>query len=163
MRIFLIGLPGCGKSTVAQILAEKLNYKFIDMDQAIIARVGKSISDIFKDDGETYFRDIESKVLADLNEVDNIVIACGGGICEYNPRNLFKGLVIFLKVDVSILEERLRNDDTRPLLKSNSVYQLAQKRNNTYETYSDITIDNYDIDETIDTLIDKIKEYINYC
>ncbi len=162
MRIFIIGLPGCGKTTVAKVLATKMNYKFIDMDKAIEARTGKTINDIFKDDGETYFRKIETKVLESVNSLENVVIACGGGICENNSKSSFKGKVIFLKVDLKILEARLLNDNTRPLLKKNSIYQLAEKRNNLYQAIADITLTNNEgLEETVDNIIEVLNEDIN--
>ena len=162
MRIFIIGLPGCGKTTVAKVLAAKMNYKFIDMDKAIEARTGKTINDIFKDDGETYFRKIETEVLESVNSLENVVIACGGGICENNSKSSFKGKVIFLKVDLKILEARLLNDNTRPLLKKNSIYQLAEKRNNLYQAIADITLTNNEgLEETVDNIIEVLNEDIN--
>lgn len=157
MRIYFIGLPGSGKSTVAKLLSNKLNYKFIDMDKAIEARCNKTINDIFKDDGEVYFRNVESKVLNDLNNISNVVIACGGGIVEKNPKSNFKGLVIFLTTPLEIIEERLANDSTRPLMKNNSIYELAKKRNKLYEDISDITIKNLNLEETVDLILEKIK------
>lgn len=162
MRIFIIGLPGCGKTTIAKVLATRMNYKFIDMDKAIEARTGKTINDIFKDDGETYFRKIETKVLESVNSLENVVIACGGGICENNSKSSFKGKVIFLKVDLQILEARLLNDNTRPLLKKNSIYQLAEKRNNLYQAIADITLTNNEgLEETVDNIIEVLNEDIN--
>lgn len=161
MRIFFIGLPGSGKSTVAKLLAQRLNYKFIDMDTAISAREDMSINDIFKEKGEAYFRQVETKVLNSLNEIDNVVIACGGGVCLYNPKSSFKGLVIFLKVDVKVLEGRLVNDETRPLLKKNSIYELALERNDKYSQIADLTIENNKIDETVKTIVEVLHENFN--
>lgn len=162
MRIFIIGLPGCGKTTIAKVLATRMNYKFIDMDKAIEARTGKTINDIFKDDGETYFRKIETEVLESVNSLENVVIACGGGICENNSKSSFKGKVIFLKVDLQILEARLLNDNTRPLLKKNSIYQLAEKRNNLYQTIADITLTNNEgLEETVNNIIEVLNENID--
>ncbi len=162
MRIFIIGLPGCGKTTIAKVLATRMNYKFIDMDKAIEARTGKTINDIFKDDGEAYFRKIETEVLESVNSLENVVIACGGGICENNSKSSFKGKVIFLKVDLQILEARLLNDNTRPLLKKNSIYQLAEKRNNLYQTIADITLTNNEgLEETVNNIIEVLNENID--
>ena len=158
MRIFIIGLPGCGKTTIAKLLANKLHYKFIDIDTAIEAKENMTINEIFKNKGESYFRTIEAQTLNDLNQIEDVVIACGGGICENNSKSSFKGITIFLKVDVKVLERRLANDTTRPLLKTNSIYQLAIKRNDKYANLADLTIENTNIDTTVETIIEVLNE-----
>lgn len=158
MRIFIIGLPGCGKTTIAKLLANRLHYKFIDIDTAIEAKENMTINEIFKNKGESYFRTIEAQTLNDLNQIEDVVIACGGGICENNSKSSFKGITIFLKVDVKVLERRLANDTTRPLLKTNSIYQLAIKRNDKYANLADLTIENTNIDTTIETIIEVLNE-----
>lgn len=158
MRIFIIGLPGCGKTTIAKLLANRLHYKFIDIDTAIEAKENMTINEIFKNKGESYFRIIEAQTLNDLNQIEDVVIACGGGICENNSKSSFKGITIFLKVDVKVLERRLANDTTRPLLKTNSIYQLAIKRNDKYANLADLTIENTNIDTTVETIIEVLNE-----
>ena len=158
MRIFIIGLPGCGKTTIAKLLANRLHYKFIDIDTAIEAKENMTINEIFKNKGESYFRTIETQTLNDLNQIEDVVIACGGGICENNSKSSFKGITIFLKVDVKVLERRLANDTTRPLLKTNSIYQLAIKRNDKYANLADLTIENTNIDTTVETIIEVLNE-----
>ena len=158
MRIFIIGLPGCGKTTIAKLLANRLHYKFIDIDTAIEAKENMTINQIFKNKGESYFRTIEAQTLNDLNQIEDVVIACGGGICENNSKSSFKGITIFLKVDVKVLERRLANDTTRPLLKTNSIYQLAIKRNDKYANLADLTIENTNIDTTVETIIEVLNE-----
>lgn len=158
MRIFIIGLPGCGKTTIAKLLANRLHYKFIDIDTAIEAKENMTINEIFKNKGESYFRTIEAQTLNDLNQIEDVVIACGGGICENNSKSSFKGITIFLKVDVKVLDRRLANDTTRPLLKTNSIYQLAIKRNDKYANLADLTIENTNIDTTVETIIEVLNE-----
>ena len=158
MRIFIIGLPGCGKTTIAKLLANRLHYKFIDIDTAIEAKENMTINEIFKNKGESYFRTIETQTLNDLNQIEDVVIACGGGICENNSKSSFKGITIFLKVDVKVLERRLANDTTRPLLKTNSIYQLAIKRNDKYANLADLTIENTNMDTTVETIIEVLNE-----
>lgn len=158
MRIFIIGLPGCGKTTIAKLLANRLHYKFIDIDTAIEAKENMTINEIFKNKGESYFRTIEAQTLNDLNQIEDVVIACGGGICENNSKSSFKGITIFLKVDVKVLERRLANDTTRPLLKTNSIYQLAIKRNDKYANLADLTIENTNMDTTVETIIEVLNE-----
>lgn len=77
--IFVIGLPGCGKSALSKLLAEKLNYTLYDMDSFIEQKEEKTITDIFADNGEEYFRKVESEVLEELAGMNNAVISTGRG------------------------------------------------------------------------------------
>ena len=79
-NIFLIGFMGVGKSTIAYRLKEKLNMDYAEMDQMIVEEQGMPISDIFAKHGEEYFRDIESNTLISLQEKENMVVSCGGGV-----------------------------------------------------------------------------------
>ena len=130
MRIYLIGFMGSGKTTIGKPLAVKLGYKFIDQDDVIEKHFGMTITKVFETRGETVFRETESKVLADLSEMDNIVIATGGGCpCFYNNMELMNqhGLSIYLKGDPQTLVNRLKNSHgTRPLIKGKSDSELIQ-------------------------------------
>lgn len=129
MKIFLIGFMGCGKTTTGKILAQKLNYSFFDTDNEISSITGKSISEIFKDKGESYFRELEKLIIQNLENKDNCVISCGGGLpCHNNLMNQInrQGISIYLKLSSNRLFERLKNDtNNRPLLngKKNSEMQ----------------------------------------
>ena len=80
MKIYLIGLPSSGKTTLGKSLANSLNSQFIDMDELIEKKDGRSIPEIFKNDGEDFFREVEKSVLKDLlGGSDNVVISTGGG------------------------------------------------------------------------------------
>ena len=79
MRIYLIGLPGVGKSTVGKELSLELDYEYIDLDLYIEKLMNKSIPDIFSEFGEDFFRELEKKALIDMLEKENVVVACGGG------------------------------------------------------------------------------------
>ncbi len=108
---------GSGKSTVGSILARELGWKFVDLDEAIVAREGRSIPDIFKESGEDYFRDVESRELLSVLGGDaSCVVACGGGIVirPENRRELEKVTTVFLEEDVETLYARTR-DPSRPL------------------------------------------------
>jgi shikimate kinase len=111
--VFLIGYRGSGKSTVARELAERLGFDWIDADDEIERRAGKSISEIFRDDGEPAFRALESDVVADLCELRHHVVALGGGavMSEVNRTAIrLAGLVIWLKASVAALAERMAAD-----------------------------------------------------
>ena len=134
--IFIIGLPGCGKSALSKMLAEKLNYNLYDMDSFIEKKENKTITDIFADNGEAYFRDIESKVLEELSNLNNAVISTGGGIvlAEKNIKIMKeKGVAIFIDRNADII---LQNIDPRerPLLAKdkNKLLELSKQRDSLY-------------------------------
>ena len=134
--IFIIGLPGCGKSALSKMLAEKLNYNLYDMDSFIEKKENKTITDIFADNGEAYFRDIESKVLEELSNLNNAVISTGGGIvlAEKNRKIMKeKGTAIFIDRNADII---LQNIDPRerPLLAKdkNKLLELSKQRDSLY-------------------------------
>jgi shikimate kinase len=118
-RIYIIGFSGVGKTTEGAIIADMLGRKFIDLDQAIVRSTGKTISQIFAEEGQDRFRAIETHVLSALAAAEsNAVIACGGGtVCERVNRRILKesGLSILLVADVPTIYERTRSSD-RPLL-----------------------------------------------
>ena len=117
LNIYLIGMMGSGKTTVGNHLAQSLNYRFIDTDHTIEAIAKKSISAIFEQSGEAYFRELETQVLAELSVYTRSVIATGGGIIQQqmNWSYLKQGLIVWLDVDLEILKKRLVKDQTRPL------------------------------------------------
>lgn len=113
MNILLIGYRGTGKTTVAQRLAARLGWDWIDADVELERRAGKSIAAIFADDGEPAFRDLESQVLADLVKRDQAVIALGGGVVlrpENRERIKAAGAVVWLTADPATLFERIMAD-----------------------------------------------------
>jgi shikimate kinase len=119
MNFLLIGFMGAGKTTIGRKLAKLLEYSFIDTDTEIEEDQGCSIADIFKYGGEECFRDMETRLLEKLKNVQNSVIATGGGIVlrEQNQAMLQKiGKRVFLKVPQTELLQRLKNDRNRPLL-----------------------------------------------
>jgi len=118
VNLYLIGLMGTGKTTIGSLLAQELGYRFIDTDAVIVQAAGKSVNEIFTQDGETAFRQLESHVLAQVCAYTNLVIATGGGIVlkQENWGYLHHGLVVWLDVPVEIICQRLAEDTTRPLL-----------------------------------------------
>lgn len=117
--IVLVGMPGCGKSTVGRALARRLQLDFADSDQVIERRLQRSIRSYFDSDGEQAFRDLEQTVLADLAREDVGVLATGGGaVLRQANRDLLHahGTVIYLHVSVDRLMRRLSHDTRRPLL-----------------------------------------------
>ncbi|MDY6804292.1 MAG: shikimate kinase [Cyanobacteriota bacterium] len=119
VSVYLIGMMGAGKTTVGRLLAEKLGYRFFDTDEVIVKLAGKSINEIFAEEGQESFRDLESQVLAELSAYKMLSVATGGGIVmrQMNWSYLQHGIVVWLDVPPTQLYDRLRDDTTRPLLK----------------------------------------------
>jgi len=122
MKIFLIGLPGCGKSTLGRQLSKRLGVPFIDLDIALEQREGKPVKDIFKEKGEDYFRGIESDTLKKVSEgLPEFVLATGGGAPVFFDNMEFMnkiGQTIFLDVPAREIANRIlrSNKEERPLL-----------------------------------------------
>jgi shikimate kinase len=117
--LFLVGMPGSGKSTVGRQIARRLALPFIDSDHVIEQRLGCSIREYFGREGEDAFRDIEQQVLAELAQGADAVVATGGGavLREANRRALREGgKVVYLRSSPEELYRRLRHDTQRPLL-----------------------------------------------
>lgn len=137
-NIYLVGMMGAGKSSVGKHLARLLSYRFIDTDEVIVQANGKSINDIFAEQGETVFRDIETQVLAGVTSYTRTVVATGGGmvIKRENWSYLQSGLVVWLNVPIDELVARLSRDTSRPLLKEGDLRQklttLLEQRQERY-------------------------------
>jgi shikimate kinase len=147
--IVLTGPMGSGKTSVGRLLAQGLNWEFIDLDALIVKQAGKSISAIFADDGETVFRGFEHQQLSDLVGRERIVLSTGGG-AVINPENrrLMRliGPVVNLTASLDVLAARLVACNDRPLLQGEEAARMAklerllQEREHCYAD-SDIRID----------------------
>jgi shikimate kinase len=158
MRIYLIGMMGSGKSTLGKELSKRLGYKFIDMDHYIEEKCCKFIDEIFRDYGEEWFRAFETNTLKEFLEMDDVIIATGGGVIKNKKhKKLMDGKCIYLSVPVEMLEERLAFDDTRPLLKTRSVRSILEERIPLYEYFSDLTVENIDMNQAIDKIMEALK------
>ena len=139
-NIVLIGMPGCGKSTIGQLLAEKTGKRFVDADEKIIELAGKPISAIFAEDGEAVFRDFETKVLEELGKQSGLVIATGGG-CVTKARNYpllhQNGTIFWLQREI----EKLPTDG-RPLSQASKLADMYAIRKSMYEHFADHVVDN---------------------
>lgn len=168
MRVVIIGFMGSGKSVVGRKLAKELKMRYIDMDTKIEEIEKRTITDIFKEDGEAYFRDIETKLLKDLTTEDNIIISTGGGIVSKNENiDILKNEqnVILLEASVSTIKKNVSNEiNKRPLLKESkdveeTIKTLLLGRINKYDKASNIKInvDNKNIDEVVSEILVYIR------
>lgn len=147
-NIFLIGYMGTGKSTVAAYMAMQYGMEVLEMDQMIVDREGMSISDIFAKHGEAYFRDMETKLLIEIQTQENKVVSCGGGVVirEQNVEEMRKGgNIVLLSAKAETILERVKDDNSRPLLQGNKniafINDMLEKRRAKYESAADIVIE----------------------
>ena len=147
-NIVLIGFMGAGKSTISAVLRGALAMDVVEMDQVIAERERMSISDIFEKHGELYFRDLETKLLVELQEKTNTVVSCGGGVAmrECNVTEMKKnGKVVLLTAKPETILERVENNHDRPLLENNKtvayIAELMGKRREKYEAAADMIIE----------------------
>lgn len=161
--LVLVGVPGAGKSTVGAALARRLHRDFVDIDDEIVRRAGKPIADIFTQDGEPAFRDLEESVIAQmLGEGDTVVSLGGGALGRERTRDRLAGhTVVWLHVDLSHAVDRVGLNRNRPLLLGNVRGQLSdlmQRREPVYRDAADITVDTSDL--TIDQVVDRIAQAV---
>ena len=132
---------GAGKTTVGMELAKKLNYKLIDTDHSIENDQSREIKDIFSQDGELFFRNLETLKLKELTNVENAVISTGGGIIlKDENRSILNNLfTIYLKADFENIFNRIKQDTSRPLLLTDDPYNTAKdifkSRQSVYESF----------------------------
>jgi shikimate kinase len=132
MKVYLIGMPGSGKSTLGKQLAEELSTDFVDLDQEIEEETGKGVQEIFLQQGEDHFRKIESELLNRWAASSrSYVMATGGGApCFFQGIDTINqsGLSIFLDVSVDEIMRRLSSSDVRPLLHSKNELEKKEKQ-----------------------------------
>ena len=164
-NICIIGLMGSGKSIIGKDLSKYLNLKFYDTDKEIELITKKSISEIFKEEGESYFRDVEEKICIDLLTKHNCVISLGGGsIINSKIRKTIKknSYSIYLQVKISNLLNRLKSSKKRPLLNENQDRgEILQKIYNDRQQFykkADFIVDN---DNDKFQVIREIKSKLN--
>lgn len=140
-NIVLIGMPGCGKTSVGVALSKELNREFIDIDQEIVKKDGRDIPTIFSESGEEYFRKLESEVLKEVGVLTGKIIVTGGGVVK-NADNYFplkqNGIIVWIDREI----EKLATNG-RPLSKDLcAVKKLYRERKELYESFADIKIKN---------------------
>jgi shikimate kinase len=168
VNLYLIGMMGAGKTTVGQLLAQHLNYRFLDTDTVIEQAAGDTITKIFAEVGEAAFRQLESQVLSQVCAVTNLVIATGGGIVinQENWSYLHHGLIVWLDVPVDVLYTRLAEDTTRPLLqdpdpKAKLKFLIEQRQPRYAQADVQITVSEGETPEQIATrILEKIPSVL---
>ena len=145
MIVYLVGMPGAGKSVVGKELAGRLGVPFIDLDAEIERQAGAGVTDIFADEGEAAFRAREAAALTDVGMHDPAVVACGGGVV-LEPANRITlrntGVVVFLDVPLEQLRDRVRPAADRPLIRSEGdLERLLADREPLYREFAAHVVD----------------------
>ncbi len=157
-NIYLIGLPGAGKTSIGRLLAKELQRRFVDTDRLITKKAKQSVPDIFREKGEAAFRQMEHEVLLDLAGRKNRIVATGGGII-LNPENILlmrkSGRVIWIKrpPEIIIQSPRIKK---RPLLAAdaNKLFTLYEERKAFYQEAAHLEIDNIENrEDTVKTIL----------
>ena len=166
--IALIGFMGTGKTAVGKALAQKLGKKFVELDSLIEQKAGKPIPEIFKEDGEVAFRELEIEVTKEVAEKKKAVIACGGGVVlnKINIDRLKKEcIIVYLTASPGVILKRTSGDENeRPLLSRQSkalhIQELLRFRKPFYERAADIKIDTSKlaIDSVAEQILKRVKE-----
>jgi shikimate kinase len=143
--IFLVGMPGAGKSVVGRELAGRLGVPFVDLDAEIERVAGRTVPQIFADDGEESFRALEAQALVNAGTDDPSVVACGGGVV-LEPANRITlratGTVVFLDVPLETLRARVRPGDDRPLIRDEGALErLLDQREPLYREFAAHVVD----------------------
>ena len=148
MNIVLIGMRGSGKTIVGELLAQRLDKQFIEMDELIVQRLGLSIPEIVEKYGWEKFREVEEEITREVAELDNVVNATGGGVVtrEKNIQELKKkGKLVWLKVSLDTLLRRIGNGQFRPSLtgrpQREDMETVLAERSPIYERVADFVID----------------------
>lgn len=166
-NIVLTGLMGSGKTTIGKLIAQKLDKNFIDTDKLIEEEAQITINEIFSLHGESYFRQLESKIIQKVSLNPDQIISTGGGSVE-NPDNMMNlnrnGIVFYLKTSAEELFKRIQNETNRPLLKNDdplgTLKQLLKKREKFYNlAHIIINTDGRQLNEIVNEIQEKYSNY----
>lgn len=161
--IALIGMPGCGKTSIGRHLAYKLNLPFYDIDEYIANKTGKTIKELFKS-GEDYFRDVETQAVKQIAGFGRCIISTGGGIVKrHENMEILSGnsIIVYVKRPLEEIISSL-DAESRPLLKDDPsmIYKLYEERHELYKKYSYIEVENTsNIEEAAMNIINAIGSH----
>lgn len=162
-NIILVGMPGCGKSTLGVILAKKINYGYIDSDSVIVALQGKLLPDLIEELGNEAFLDLEARVISSITAQRCVISTGGSAIYREDVIKKMKenGVVIYLKISFEEVEKRLGDLKERGVVlkKGFSLRDLYEERDPLYEKSADIVVelDGSSIEKNAEKLIRAVK------
>lgn len=163
-NLYLCGFMGCGKTTIGQAFAKKQGRKYLDLDQLLVQRQGRTIPEIFAQDGEEGFRAIEQETLRSTQEYKGAVISTGGGILTKRENGAIcnkLGVLVFLDLPFDLCYQRIQGDTNRPLVMQNTKEQLEElfnRRRTVYLAESGLVLDAAGtVQEIVARLEDAIK------
>src|SRR5690554_177099 len=158
MNIYLIGMPGSGKSTLGQRLAERLNMPFIDLDHYIEEKSLLYIDEIFQMYGEDKFRKIETQSLKEVQNKQAVIATGGGIVMKKENKALMNGLVIYIDTPIEVIEKRLKSSYQRPLLEQTTLETLYDIRFLKYQGFANKIVANQ---EEIKKAVDRLEAVVN--
>ncbi len=159
--VFLVGFMGSGKTRIGQLLSKRMGWSWLDLDDRIVEVAGKSIPDIFAQEGETAFRKMERQCLQETLSAESLVVSCGGGIVT-QPDNLQDLLnqqrVVCLRIQPETVFRRVGNDPRRPLLQGSDsmgqIRKLMQEREAYYQKFPfQVDVDKCRASEVADQIV----------
>lgn len=159
MKVWLVGMPGSGKSTVGPVLAERLGLPFVDVDQEIEARAGRDVAGIFAEAGEGGFRSLEREAIAELARAPDAVIAAGGGaVLDPANREAMRGSgrVVLLEATAEVLSTRL-GTAPRPATLGADLEAMVRER---AEAYAAAAHDTVVADGSLQAIVERIEELL---
>jgi shikimate kinase len=162
--VYLVGMPGSGKSTVGPVLAERLGVPFVELDAEIEATAGKPVRQIFVDEGEARFRELEAAALVGAATRDPSVVSCGGGVV-LEPANRVTlratGTAVFLSVPLDVLRTRIVPAADRPLIHDDAdLDRLLRERDPLYREFASHVVDaSGPPDEVAGAIVEELRRW----